>query len=70
MAFVKVKIWSWNHFFSGQHTIATTLSATEQQVRGWISQTTDRGGGGNYDPESLTCVERKVKSHRVTLTTL
>lgn len=70
MTFIRVKIWSWKHFFLGQQTTATNLDATEQQVRDWIEKSTSRGGGGNYDPESLKCIDRKVKERYVTLTPL
>lgn len=70
MKFIKVKTWSWHHFFSGDQAIHTSLDATEQQVRSWIGQMTCRGGNGNYDPKSLKCKEIKVKERRVTLTKL
>jgi hypothetical protein len=70
MKFIKVKVWSWKHFFSGQQAIATDLSATEQQVRSWIGQQTSRGGHGNYDPTTLTCKEMKVKERRTEITKL
>jgi len=70
MKFIKVKQWAWKHFFLGPLTAVTSLSATEQQVRSWIGQCDARGGGGNYDPDSLTCKEVKVKERRVTLTQL
>jgi hypothetical protein len=67
---IKVKQWSWKHFFNGVQSIITKEEVTEQQVRSWIGQSTQRGGGGNYDTKSLTSKTIKVKERRTTITSI
>ena len=67
MKFVKVKVWTWEHFFSGKKSIQTELDATEEDVRNHIEKDTSLGGSGNYDKQSLKCEIVKIKANKVGL---
>lgn len=68
--FTKCLKWTWKHSFTGEMSIYTDLNATEQQVKSWIGQSTQRGGSGNYDSSSLRSETTKVKTRRLELTKL
>lgn len=70
MKFVKVRFWTWEHFFSGEMGIQTKLDATEEQVRKYIERNTSRGGNGNYDQSSLKTGITKLKISKVNIVNL
>jgi hypothetical protein len=70
MKFVCVRYWSWRHFFSGEMGIHTELDTTEEQVKEYIERSTQRGGGGNWDTDSLKTGIVKVKANKADIVTL
>jgi hypothetical protein len=65
--FTKVKEWTFSPFFLSPKRIYTLMDTTEQQVRNWTEKRSGYGSG-NWQTNSLTCKEVKVKTSKLVLT--
>lgn len=63
--FIRVKKWSWVHFFSRQQLTFTDVSVTEEQFRQYLDS--GPGAGGNWDPKSISVSEIDIKAKNKSL---